>query len=633
MLYALGGYDIDPSDTRCGGFPLLPISTIKGSCAGLVLSGEDQDERGRSIKYPRHILAIKNTNDFYLTDMNSWGSYTSGKLWRLRENSQGKYDLELVFNNLNLPFAIKYGPDGYIYLGEQDKIIRFRQDREQESRETYIAGLPAVSSDFKHMHPLSQFVFLEDGSLLLNNGAPTDRCEEDAGRRCRSVEDENFASLWHLKKDARGNWRSEVYARGLRNSAAMIRHESGTILQAENGHELKSGVDKKIGPYEEINEILPGKHYGWPYCYNFFATTPEWTNYRGFPCSSRNDRYQTPVALMPPHSAPLDMIYYSGKAFPELKDHLLISWHGWRASGQRVAAYPTDERGMIVTEAVSPWRYGMNDGRESIEAIVRGGELAIAPYTEIMTGWGELEGVRPKGRPIGLAEGQDGSIWVVDDKNKTIIKMVPYDQEIEEVRGAKKDREIDFMIAFANDQLEDSSQALKQSISNNCMGCHNDFMVSNARYQNSDHILEYLFENSWLNPRDLSQNDFYKRISGAAGVLAMPPGSDGLSEDELIEIRNFIQGLPRLETKRLKVTAANIRNEEVFSIVRKSELRGLPVCGVLRNIQGYGIKVIEIIPGPTHNWAKVILEDSMFESTEKCDDSTGIYYLATSLFE
>ena len=66
LAYSLGGYDIDPSDTRCDGFPILPIKTIEGSCAGLVLSEEDKDEEGEVLNTPGIYWPLKIPMTFIL---------------------------------------------------------------------------------------------------------------------------------------------------------------------------------------------------------------------------------------------------------------------------------------------------------------------------------------------------------------------------------------------------------------------------------------------------------------------------------------------------------------------------------------------------------------------------------------
>ena len=49
---------------------------------------------------------------------------------------------------------------------------------------------------------------------------------------------------------------------------------------------------------------------------------------------------------MPPHGAPLGMLYYRGDKFPELKDKLLVALHGYRPTGSRVIVYDIDAHGL-----------------------------------------------------------------------------------------------------------------------------------------------------------------------------------------------------------------------------------------------------------------------------------------------
>jgi glucose/arabinose dehydrogenase len=53
-----------------------------------------------------------------------------------------------------------------------------------------------------------------------------------------------------------------------------------------------------------------------------------------------------PARLLPPHSSPLDMLYYDGAMFPELRGRLLMSWHGYRPAGARLVAFTVDSQGI-----------------------------------------------------------------------------------------------------------------------------------------------------------------------------------------------------------------------------------------------------------------------------------------------
>ena len=42
---------------------------------------------------------------------------------------------------------------------------------------------------------------------------------------------------------------------------------------------------------------------------------------------------------------------------------------------------------------------------------------------EVLGGWDAVAGVRPKGAPTGLAVDRAGRLWVVEDRNKTVLMV------------------------------------------------------------------------------------------------------------------------------------------------------------------------------------------------------------------
>ena len=62
---------------------------------------------------------------------------------------------------------------------------------------------------------------------------------------------------------------------------------------------------------------------------------------------------------MPPHGAPLGMLYYHGEKFAGLKDKLIVALHGYRPTGSRVLVYDTDAHGLPPVSA-PPVRYNVS---------------------------------------------------------------------------------------------------------------------------------------------------------------------------------------------------------------------------------------------------------------------------------
>ncbi|MBJ7413224.1 MAG: PQQ-dependent sugar dehydrogenase [Phenylobacterium sp.] len=280
------------------------------------------------------------------------------------------------------------GPDGKIYLSEMSRISRFDADAAdpQATLTPVVTGLPD-NRLHENRHPLSAFIFDAGGALLVNVGAPSDQCPPRPGE-ARCAEAERHAALWRFAPDGPGKWAPEptVFARGLRNSLALVRTRAGTVLQAENSID----VSDPAWPPEELNVIEAGAHYGWPYCMGAGQPAPAWKA-RKVSCAP----FRRPARLMPAHGAPLDLVEYRGAMFPDLRGRLLVSLHGYRPTGSRILAYALDEAGRPTKAA----------------------PIDLTP------GWRAVKGRRPSGAPVGLSVDADGAIWVADDRNGAILRL------------------------------------------------------------------------------------------------------------------------------------------------------------------------------------------------------------------
>ncbi len=404
-----------PTGETCGGLPKVAVETIDGVCIGIVL----QRTEGLPLVKPRKIAQVAGQDAFLLTDMGGWDGNV-GSLY-LIERRDGSYAARRLRGELNLPHQILRGPGGRYYLGEAHRIISFRLGarRRPVDWRTVVDGLPDLGDN---LHPLTHFIFLANGDLLINVGAATDACagEMDSGV-CRARESNGLLRRYRYLP-ANGAWSPdyEIFATGLRNSMALVQHPSGTILQAENGVDFKP-----LGtPYEEINVVERGDDFGWPYCHDNDATHPRWG--RGAEC--RSEAYKRPWTLMPPHTAPLDMIYYTGDLMPALQGKLLISWHGYRAFGHRVVAYDVDEQGRPLRGADATFWSDPTTAeprRAELFYTPDGSAGPVSQHIEITTAWNRLSGIRPRGAPVGLLEAEDGSLWIVDDKNRAVLRMAP----------------------------------------------------------------------------------------------------------------------------------------------------------------------------------------------------------------
>jgi glucose/arabinose dehydrogenase/uncharacterized protein YecT (DUF1311 family) len=406
--YTVGG-------ASCGGFPRLNIGMARGMCAGLVL-GPTQGNPARRIRMPRSLLEL-DENTWLVTDLGAWTGKT-GAVWRVRIAADRSVTLDAIVGGLQLPHTLAFGPDQRVYVSEMGRIFRFDPQAADPAAtiETVVANLPD-NRLHANRHPIASFLFDADGALLVNVGAPSDQCLAKTGKpegaTCpESEQGEHAASIRRYAPAGAGKWNPQytVHARGLRNSVALARHRSGTVLQGENSYDFES----RLQPFEEINLIQPGRHYGWPYCYDNDRPSPGWKSLPVANCADA--RYTAPALLLPPHASPLAMLWYDAPMFPELQGKLLVSWHGFRSVGGRIAAFATDDKGVPLrnkgasfpTYGGSPLTYGADNAAEA---------------TILTPGWNKVVGVRPQGSPVGLAVAKDASIWTTDDRAGLVIRI------------------------------------------------------------------------------------------------------------------------------------------------------------------------------------------------------------------
>ena len=125
-------------------------------------------------------------------------------------------------------------------------------------------------------------------------------------------------------------------------------------------------------------------------------------------CSGTED----PILAFPGHWAPNDLIFYDGDQFPErYREGAFIAFHGsWNRA-------PLEQKGFNVIFA--PFEYGRPVGDYEVFADSFAGAAPIEAPGDA------------RHRPMGLAEGLDGSLYVSDSVKGRIWRIVYADQAIE----------------------------------------------------------------------------------------------------------------------------------------------------------------------------------------------------------
>jgi len=212
-----------------------------------------------------------------------------------------------VASGLSRPSGIAFH-DSSVWVAEETKVIRYpyEGDGRLGDPETVISGLPSGG------HGTRTIGFGPDGKLYLAIGSSCNVCEED---------DERRAAILRFNADGSGQ---ELFASGLRNTVGFTwQPGTGDMWGVDNG---RDGLGEDLPP-EEVNILLQGKNYGWPYCYGSFQVNPEFIGdrQRARFCEAT----EPPAVEMQAHSAPLGLRFLSDPAWPVAwQGDLFIAFHG-----------------------------------------------------------------------------------------------------------------------------------------------------------------------------------------------------------------------------------------------------------------------------------------------------------------
>lgn len=305
-------------------------------------------------------------------------------------DGDGVADQVLVFaDGLDRPQGIAFH-NGVLYVAETGRVLRLLDrdgDGVADTVEVVVPNLPVGPG-----HWSRNIAFGPDGKLYVHVGSSCNVCQE---------EDERRAAILQYNPDGSGE---RIFARGLRNAVGITFHPTtGELWVTNNGRDLL-GDDF---PPEFVTVVRDGDHFGWPFC-NVGVPDPDF--------GPLGDCAQTrlPLVLLPPHSAPLGLAFYTGQQFPaEYHGDLFVALHGsWNRTepvGYKVVRIrmaggaPGAVEDFITGWLPTDWACANRPGDEA-----RGTAVCRA------TAWG---------RPVGLAVGPDGALYLSDDLAGVIYRI------------------------------------------------------------------------------------------------------------------------------------------------------------------------------------------------------------------
>ncbi|HET7423795.1 MAG TPA: PQQ-dependent sugar dehydrogenase [Gemmatimonadales bacterium] len=326
----------------------------------------------------------------------------------LDRNGDGKMDERVSFGPKGGNDVAVH--DGYLYLTFEDRVIRWRltpgQLKPQGEPETIVAGLQHQG------HGDKTLAFPGGNVMLVKIGSATNSCQA-ADRAAKSpgidpcTELERHAGIWRFDAAKPGQQFSDGlrFATGMRNAEALtVQPGTNQVWAAIHGRDQLgdnwgfSPQANANNPAEELVQVDEGDDFGWPYCYfsndtHQLVLAPEYggDGRKVGRCSSAKG----PAIAFPGHWAPMALAFYPGDGFgPLYKGGLFLTFHGsWNR-----APLPQD-----------------------------GFRVAFAPFADDKpTGSYRTFAMLPDNgmRPVGVAVGKDGALFISADNSATIWRVV-----------------------------------------------------------------------------------------------------------------------------------------------------------------------------------------------------------------
>ncbi|MCP9494676.1 MAG: sorbosone dehydrogenase family protein [Pyrinomonadaceae bacterium MAG19_C2-C3] len=305
------------------------------------------------------------------------------------KDGDGKAETSEVFaSDLRQPFGIAFYPAGdnpkYVYVANTDSVVRFPyQSGDLKARgasEMIVANISGGGRLEGGGHWTRDIVFSKDGGKMYVSVGSRSNVSDDEGEARR-------ARIFEYTPDGKNE---RVYAWGIRNPVGIAIHPAtGDLWTSVNE---RDGLGDHLVP-DYITRVQDGGFYGWSWYYIGANQDPRHIGKR----PDLKDKVIVPDVLLQSHTASLGMEFYTGKQFPaEYQMQAFAAQHG-------------------------SWNRERRTGYKVIYAPVQNGR-ATGEYVDFMTGF-----VTPNGgvwgRPVAVATGKDGSMFVSDDGGDVVWRV------------------------------------------------------------------------------------------------------------------------------------------------------------------------------------------------------------------
>jgi glucose/arabinose dehydrogenase len=447
-----------------------------------------------SLGSARHI-AVNDNGDIYVKLKAV--SPDGGNVALRDEDNDGKADIIKKFSIYTDSFG--YGTamriyNGYLYYSSSNDIYRCKLKPGELLPDTTQELI--LSDDFMHdlhgfNHTAKPITFDDKGNMYVPFGSPSDACQlfdripESPGQDpCPQLEE--HAGIWVFDPNKKNQTIKDGkrYATGIRSAVAITWNPlDKTIYIVQHGrddmHRTWPGKYTKwqsaMLPSEEFLKIKEGANAGWPYYYYDQMQRKKLLNpeYGGDgKIEADGTKYEQPLIGFPGHFAPNDILFYTGDQFPaHYKNGAFIAFHG------STIRAPYSQAGYFV--AFVPFKDGKPAGEWEVFADGFAGSDTIVNTTDALH------------RPMGLAQGPDGSLYISDSQRGTIWRIMYKGDKTKfgtnELAALAKRKTVSAHIKTPNEIADNLQKGIasggEQIYNTYCVACHlNDGKGDGSRF-------------------------------------------------------------------------------------------------------------------------------------------------------
>lgn len=231
-------------------------------------------------------------------------------------------------------------------------------------------------------HPNRTIAFGPDGKMYVSVGSTCNACPEPNPMHATMLQADEGAS------------NMKIFAKGLRNTIGFGWHpDTGDFWGMDHGIDWLGDEEQK----EELNLLVEGADYGWPYIfgegkYNPTERPPGDITYQEYLAKTT-----LPSLLYTAHASPLEMVFYTGDQFPE------------------------DYRGDAFIAFRGSWNRSTAVGYKVVRLRFDNGQPT--GFDDFLTGFLVNNNRSHFARPVGLAIHPDGSLFLSDDTNGVVYRV------------------------------------------------------------------------------------------------------------------------------------------------------------------------------------------------------------------